>query len=68
MGGCKPGRSYPFRMKGKMRYTSPTSGHTREGHPTLHCDRQKNKEFAMTRKRGGGTQRDYAWKQHFVPA
>jgi len=67
MTNCKPGRNYPFRMKRKMKYTSPTSGHTREGYPTLHCNRDSNKEFMMTRKSGGGTKRDYSWKQHFSP-
>lgn len=65
---CKPGRIYPFRMKKKMRYTSPTSKHKREGFPTLHCDREENKEFTMVRAKGGGTQRDYDWKRHFSPA
>ena len=67
MSNCKPGKKYPYKL-GRMCYTSPTSGDVRCGYPTLHCDHDKNKEFVMVRKRGGGTKRLYDWKRHFSTA
>ena len=68
MSNCKPGKKYPFRLRKRMCYTSPTSGDVRCGNPVLHCDREKNKEFTMVRARGGGTKRLYNWRRHFKPA
>lgn len=67
MTNCESGRTYPFKVKRKMCYTSPTSGHVRCGEMSLHCS-ENNKEYAVVRAIGGGTRRDYAWKQHFSPA
>jgi len=64
---CKPGRSYPFKLR-RMCYTSPTSGRVACGNPSLHCDKNSNKEFTMVRQKSGGTRRMYDWKPHFAPA
>jgi len=63
---CEPGRNYPFKMRGKACYVSPTSGMTRCGpYLILHCDPEKNKEFTVNRKKGGGVKRTYDWKKHY---
>jgi len=64
---CKSGRSYPFKLRRKTCYHSPTSGRTRCGpNLTLHCDRKRNKEFTVNRKVGGGVKRTYDWKKHYT--
>ena len=68
MSNCKPGKKYPHKMKKKMCYISPTSGDVRCGTPVLHCNKEKNKEFVMVRKIGGGNKRLYNWQKHFRPA
>jgi len=68
MSNCKPRKKYPYKMRKKMCYTSPTSGDVRCGYPILRCDKEKNKEFMMVRAIGGGVKRLYNWKRHYKPA
>ena len=65
MSNCKPGKKYPYKMRRKMCYTSPTSGRQREGFPTIHCDRERNEEFTVNRAVGGGVKRTYNWKKYY---
>lgn len=65
MSNCKPDKKYPFRIKKKMCYKSPTSGQVRCGNPMIHCDKERNGEFTMNRARGGGVKRTYNWRKHY---
>ena len=61
-------KKYPYRIKKKLCYTSPTSGRIACGNPLIHFDEDKKKEFTMVRAVGGGVKRLYNWRRHYKPA
>jgi hypothetical protein len=64
--GVKDMKEYPYRSQAELCYHSPTSGRVACGHPMIHFDPVREKEFTTVRKIGGGTKRLYDWRKHYT--